>query len=104
MLVSMTDKTSKMIAVLCIGITIILGVSCQLHASPHTHALPAGDHQDSHENAASSALDDLACVAAVIPSVDGILLLSPLSHAILLQAVKPLVPSFELDIPHRSYM
>jgi len=102
MLVDMTYKTSKIIAALCIGIMIVLGVSCQLHASPHTHAMPAGGHQDHREDDSSSALDDLACIAAVIPSVDGFLLLSPLPHEVSLQAVKPIVPSFELDIPPRS--
>jgi len=102
MLVGMTDKTSKIIAMLCIGITIVLGVSCQLHASPHTHATPVEGHQDHHEDADSSALDDLACIAAVIPLVNGILLLSPLTHEVSLQAVKPIVPSFEFDIPPRS--
>jgi hypothetical protein len=102
MFVGMTYKTSKIIAVLCIGITIVLGVSCQLHASPHAHAMPAGDHQDHHEDADSSALDDLACVAAVIPLVNGFLLLSPLIHKVSLQAAKPITPSFEFDIPPRS--
>lgn len=102
MLVGMTDKTSKIFAVLCIGIMIMVGVSCQLHASPHTHATPAEDHQDPHEDADSSALDDLACVAAVIPLVEGFLLLSPLTHEVSLQAVQPTVPSFEFDIPPRS--
>jgi hypothetical protein len=102
MLVGMTDKTSKIIAVLCVGITIMLGVSCQLHASPHLHAMPAGNHQDPHEDADASALDDLACIAAVIPLIDGFLLLSPFIHEVSLQAVKPIVPSFEFDIPPRS--
>jgi hypothetical protein len=101
MLMGMTDKTSKIIAVLCVGITIMLGVSCQLHASPHIHAMPSGDHQDHHEDADSSTLDNLACIAAVIPLVDGFLLLSPFTHEVSLQAVKPIVPSFEFDIPPR---
>jgi len=102
MLVGMTYKPSKIFAVLCIGSMIMLGISCQLHASPHTHATPVEGHQDPHEDADSSALDDLACVAAVIPSVEGIRLLSPLIHEASLQAVKPIVPSFEFDIPPRS--
>jgi len=102
MLVGMTYKTSKIFAVLCIGIMIMLGVSCQLHASPHTHVMPPGGHQDHHEDADSSALDDLTCIAAVIPLVNGFFLLSPLTHEVSLQAVKPIVPSFGFDIPPRS--
>ena len=102
MVVGMTDKTSKVRAILCIGIMIMLGVSCQLHASPHTHAIPAESHQDHHEDATASTLDDLACIAAVIPSIDGLFLLSPFTHEVSLQAVKPIVPAFELDIPPRS--
>jgi hypothetical protein len=34
--------------------------------------------------------------------VEGFLLLSPLTHVVSLQAVKPVVPSFEFDIPPRS--
>ena len=102
MLLGMTYKTSKIFAVLCIGITIMLGVLCQLHASPHTHAMPAGGHQDHHEDADASALDDLTCIAAVIPLVNGFFLLSPLTHEVSLQAVKPIVPSFGFDIPPRS--
>ena len=101
MLMGMTDKTSKIIAVLCVGITIMLGVSCQLHASPHIHAMPSGDHQDHHEDADSSTLDNLACIAAVIPLVDGFLLLSPFTHEVSLQAMKPIAPFFEFDIPPR---
>jgi hypothetical protein len=64
--------------------------------------MPSGDHQDHHEETDASALDDLACIAAVIPLVDGFLLLSPFTHEVSLQAVKPIVPSFEFDIPPRS--
>ena len=101
MVAGMTDKTSKIMAILCIGITIMLGVSCQLHASPHIHAIPAEGHQDHHEDASSSILDDLACIAAVIPSVDGLPVLSFLTHDDSFQVVKPIVPVFELDIPPR---
>jgi hypothetical protein len=100
--VGMTDKTSKIFAVLCISIMIMVGVSCQLHAPPHTHATPAKSHQDPHEDADSSAFHDLACVVAVIPLVEGFFLLSPLTHEVSLQAVQPIVPSFEFDIPPRS--
>ena len=94
MIVGMTDKTSKIMAILCIGITILLGVSCQLHASPHTHAIPAGGHSDHHE--------DLACIAGVIPSVDELPALSYFTHDVSFRAAIPIVPSFELDIPPRS--
>jgi hypothetical protein len=98
----MTRKISKIFAIFCIGIVAALGVSCQLHASSHTHGMPRADHHDHRNKTASSTLDDMACIAAVIPSVDRLLALSSLKYDVLLPVVKPLVPTFELDIPPRS--
>jgi len=100
----MTRKISKIFAILCMGIVAALGVSCQLHASPHTHGMPRADHHDPHDKTASSTLDDMACIAAVMPSVDRLMVLSALKYDVLLPVVKPLVPTFELDIPPRSFL
>jgi hypothetical protein len=102
MLLGLPRQTSKIIAVLCIGIAFILGVSCQLHAASHTHARPAGDHQDHHEDSAASALDDISCITAVMPSVGELLSLPFLNYDVSPHVVKPLVPVLELDIPPRS--
>jgi hypothetical protein len=98
----MTRKISKIFAILCIGIVFVLAVSCQLHASPHTHGMSRTDHDDPHGKTASSSIDEMACIVAVMPSVDRLLVLSALKYDVLLPVVKPLVPTFELDIPPRS--
>jgi hypothetical protein len=98
----MTRKTAKIFTILCIGTLFAMGVSCQLHASPHTHGLPSADHDDHHDKTTSSAVDDMSCIVAVIPFINGLLVLSALKYDISLPVVKPLVPAFEFDIPPRS--
>ncbi len=97
-----TLKTSKISAILCIVIMFALGVSCHIHASPHTHGMPSGSHDDDHHDQnATSTIDDMACVVAVIPPIDRLLELSALHFDVSFPAVKPLVPVFEFHIPPR---
>ena len=98
----MTRKTAKLVAILCMGIVFALGVSCQLHASPHTHGLPSSGHDDHHDETSSSTIDDIACIAAVIPSIDRLHALSAFKYEGLLPVAKPLAPTFEVYIPPRS--
>lgn len=99
----MIRKRSKILAILCLGIVLALGVSCHVYASPHTHGMPSGSHGDEHHNQnASSTFDDVACLVAVIPSIDWLLALSALKHDVSHPVVKPFVPAFELDIPPRA--
>lgn len=101
MLLDMTRKTAKMLAVLCIGIVVVLGVSCHLHASPHTYVMVAGDHQDHHGHTASSVFDDLSCIVAVMPSIGNLLSLPFFNHDISYPVAKRLAPAVEFDIPPR---
>jgi hypothetical protein len=97
----MTRKTSKMLAVLCIGIVFMLGVSCQFHAAPHSHVMVAGDHPDHPEPPASSAVDDLSCLVAVVPYIGTLFSLPFFTHDLPHPVVKRLVPAVEFDIPPR---
>ncbi len=98
----MTQKTSKLVAILCVTIVFALGVSCQLHAEPHTHGSSHASHDDDYDDeTTSSIIDDLTCIAAVIPSIGRLLVLSALKHDISFSSAKPLVPVFELYIPPR---
>ena len=99
---SMTRKTSKILAILCMSMVFALGVSCQLHVSAHTHGVPSDGHDDHHDQTSSSAIDEMACLAADIPSIDRLPALSALKYDASLPALKLLVPAFELDIPPRS--
>lgn len=102
MLLGMIGKASKMIVVLCIGTMFMLGVACQLHASPHAHAVSAGDHQDHHGNTSSSVFDDMSfCIVAVVPSIGNLLSLPFLDHDISPHVIKPLTLAVEFDIPPR---
>jgi hypothetical protein len=98
----MRRKTVKISAILCIGILFAMGVLCQLHASPHTHGPPSADHDDHHDKPTSSTVDDMSCIAAVLPLIDELLALSALKYDVSLPVVKPLGPAFEFDIPPRS--
>jgi hypothetical protein len=103
MFASATRKTSKILVILCIGIVFGLGVSCQLHASLHTHGMTRVGHDGAdHDNPSASTIRDMACIVAVIPSIARLLVLSALKYDGLLPAVKPLIPAFEFDIPPRS--
>jgi hypothetical protein len=102
MLTGMTRKTSKAFVILCMGVLFALGISCQLHVSAHTHGIPSGGHDDPHNGTSSSANDEIACIAADIPSIDRLLALSVLQYDVSLPVLTPLVPAFELDIPPRS--
>ena len=97
----MTCKTSKILTTLCIGIVFALGVSCQLHASPHTHSIPDDGHASHHDESSSSSIDDMVCIAAVIPPIDGLFGLLALKYDLSPPALKPLLPAFELYIPPR---
>src|SRR5688572_14704151 len=98
----MRCKTAKIFAILCIGIVFALGVSCQFHASPHMHGMPSAGHDGHHDKTASSTIDDMSCIVAVIPFINGLLALSALKYDVSLPVVKPIVPAFEFDIPPRS--
>lgn len=102
MLTGMTRKTSKILVILCMGMVFALGISCQLHASAHTHGMPSDGHDDHHDQTSSSATEGMACLAADIPSIDWLPALSALKYDVSLPPLKPLVPAFELDIPPRS--
>jgi len=102
MLTSMTRKTSKIFAILCMVMMFVAGLSCQLHTSPHTHGIPSGGHDDHHDETSSSAIDDIACIVAVAPWMDRLLTLSVLEYDVSLPIVKSLVLAFELYIPPRS--
>jgi hypothetical protein len=86
------------------GIVIMLGISCHLHASPHTHITQAGDHQDHHGHAASPAFDDLACIVAVMPHIGNLLSLPFRSYHVSHRPAKRLAPSVEFDIPPRFFV
>ena len=102
MFAGITHQTSKILAILCIGIVFALGVSCNVHAAPHTHGIPSSHHDDDHHDGnASSTIDDVACLVAVIPSIDRLLELSSLRYEVSLPAGKPLVPALEFYIPPR---
>ena len=104
MLAGMTHKIFKSAAILCMCVVFVLGLSCQLHASPHVHGMSSSGHDDHHhhDETSSSTIDDIACLAAVIPSINQLFDLSALKHAVSLLSMKPLVPAFELFIPPRS--
>lgn len=103
MFLGLTQPASKILVLLCMGIVFALSVSCHVHASPHTHGMPSGSHDDGHhDKSASSSFDDLVCIVAVIPSVERLLALSALKHDVSLPVVKPLAPPVEFDIPPRS--
>ena len=104
MLVDMTRNPAKMLVVLCMGIVMMLGVSCHLHASPHTHTIQAGDHQDHHDHASSPAFDDLACIVAVIPYIGNLLSLPFRNYQVSHHPAKRLAPSVEFDIPPRFFV
>ncbi len=95
------DKTSKIIAMLCICIAVVMGVVCQLHAAPHTHAIPAEHHQ---QDVSSSTVDDFSCVTAVIPTANICPVFLFLMLYVLLPILKALGPAFELDIPPRHFL
>ena len=95
-------KTSKIVTILCIGIVFALGVSCQLHASPHIHGLPSAGHHDHHDKTAASTTDAMSCLVAVIPFIAGLLPLLALKHDVSFPLIKPFVSAVELDIPPRS--
>jgi hypothetical protein len=98
-----TRQISKILAILCMGIVLGLSVSCQLHASPHTHGMSHVGHDDAdHDQTPSSTHSDMACIVAVIPSMTRLLALSALKYDVLRLAVKPLVPALEFDIPPRT--
>jgi len=103
MFTGMTCKTSKILAILCMGIVFALGISCHAYASPHTHGMSSGSHDDDHHDTNTSpSFDDLACLVAVIPSIEPLFELSALQHDVSLPVVKPFIPAFELDIPPRA--
>jgi hypothetical protein len=97
----MTRNTSKMLAVLCMGIVFMLGVSCQFHAAPHSHGSVAGDHPDHSEPAAASAADDLSCLVAVVPDIGTLFSLPFFTHDLSHPVVKRLAAAVEFDIPPR---
>jgi hypothetical protein len=97
----MTRNPSKMLAVLCMGIVFMLGVSCQFHAAPHSHVRVAGDHPDHSEPTAASAVDDLSCMVAVVPDIGTLFSLPFFAHELSPPVVKRLAPAVELDIPPR---
>ena len=101
MLAGMTHKTFKIAAILCMCIVFALGISCQLHAAPHVHGVSSSSHDDHHDETSSSTIDDIACLAAVIPSIDRLFALSALKYDDSLPVVKPLVATFEFYIPPR---
>ena len=102
MVTGMSHKVFKIVAILGMVFSVALGLSCHVHASPHTHGIPSSDHHDHHDETSSSMIDDLACIAAVIPSIDQLLALSAFRHDVSFSAEKPSVPVFELYIPPRS--
>lgn len=79
-------------------IFVVMGVICQLHAGPHTHASPAGGH---HEDTPTPTFEVLSWTTAVIPSVDFFPLFLFLMLSIWLPPLQPLAPACELDIPPR---
>ena len=97
----MTRNTSKLLAVLGMGIVFMLGVSCQFHAAPHSHGSVAGDHPDHSEPTASSAVDALSCLVAVVPDIGTLFALPFFTHELSHPVVKRLVPAVEFDIPPR---
>jgi hypothetical protein len=101
MLLGSLGKTSKIVAMLCVCIAVVMSVICQLHAVSHTHATPPGGH---HEDAPASTFDAFPCATAVIPSVDFLSVLLFLMLYVLLLSLKPLVPAFELDMPPRHLL
>ena len=102
MLTGMPHKTFKTLAILGMIVVFALGVACQLHALEHTHGIPSSSHDDHHDETPSSTIDDIACIAAVMPSIDPFLALSAFKYDVSFSAVKPLMPVFELYIPPRS--
>jgi len=103
MFMGMTRQTTKILVLLCIGMVFALSVSCHVHAAPHTHGIPSDNHgDDHHDKNASSTFDDLACLVAVIPSLEGLLTLSALEYDVSRRVVKPSAPAVEFDIPPRS--
>jgi len=94
----MTQKPSKMLVVLCMSIVFMLGFSCQLHASPHTHVSQAGDH---HDHTSSPASDGISCIVAVIPYIGNLLSLPFRSYDVSHHPAKRLAPPVEFDIPPR---
>lgn len=101
MLVSVTHNPCKMFVVLCMGIVMMLGVSCHLHASSHRHIIEAGHHQNHHDHDASPAFDDLACIVAVIPYIDHLFALPFRSYHMAQHPMKRFAPAVEFDIPPR---